>query len=317
MVARRLAHPKDRTVSYALKDFGSYTVGGRLRHVTEGTPREVQFTRSVSFTVDPRGYFAVEHAYVQYFVPQDRCPGPPVVLVHGGGLSGSCWETTPDGRPGWLHLLLARGYEVHVVDNVERGRAGFAPGLWEGDPFLRSLDEAWTLFRIGPPSGFATRTPFPGQLFPVNQFEAFARCFVPRWLGTTSLQSAALLAVLNRTGPAMVICHSQGAEVTFDARSTAPDLFEGIIAIEPSSLPGDADHASKQPIVICAGDFLDTNPDWQTRARGWERFAQAAETVRFLGVSAFTPGNSHMMMMDANNAEVLDNALEALAAIRV
>ncbi|MCK0138504.1 alpha/beta fold hydrolase [Aliiroseovarius sp. F47248L] len=302
-------------MSYNLKDFGSYTVGGRHLHVTEGTPRKVQFTRSVSFTVDPRGHFAVEHAYVQYFVPQDRRPGPPVVLVHGGGMSGSCWETTPDGRPGWLHLLLTHGFEVHVVDNVERGRAGFAPSLWDGDPILRSLEEAWTLFRIGPADGFATRTPFPGQLFPVRHFETFARQFVPRWLGTTPLQSTALQAVLERIGPALVICHSQGAEVTFDALSTAPELFEGIIAIEPSGLPDDANHAPNPPIVICAGDFLDTDSDWQTRAIGWDWFAQGAKTVRVLGATAFTSGNSHMMMMDTNNADVLDRALDALATL--
>lgn len=303
-------------MTYALKDFGSYTVGGRLLHVTEGTPRKVQFTRSVSFTVDPRGHFAVEHAYVQYFVPQDRRPGPPVVLVHGGGMSGSCWEATPDRRPGWLHLLLTRGYEVHVIDNVERGRAGFAPGLWDGDPFLRSLEEAWSLFRIGPADGFPTRTPFPGQLFPVDQYETFAQSFVPRWLGTTPLQSAALLAVLERTGPALVICHSQGAEVTFDALAAAPDLFDGIIAVEPSSLPEDTQNLSGHPVVICAGDFLDTDPDWQARAQGWEGFAAGADNLRFLGTSAFTPGNSHMMMMDANNEAVLDGVLTALSALR-
>ncbi|GHE94182.1 esterase [Aliiroseovarius zhejiangensis] len=302
-------------MSYALKDFGSYTVGGRLLHVSEGIPRKVQFTRSVSFTVDPRGHFAVEHAYVQYFVPQDRRPGPPAVLVHGGGMSGSCWETTPDGRPGWLHLLLTRGYEVHVIDNVERGRAGFAPGQWDGDPILRSLEEAWTLFRIGPANGFATRTPFPGQLFPVDHFETLARQFVPRWLSTTPLQSAALQAVLERTGPALVICHSQGAEVTFDALSCAPERFMGIIALEPSGLPDEANHAPNPPIVICAGDFLDSDPDWQARALGWDRFAKQKNASRVLGTSAFRPGNSHMMMMDANNAEVLDIALDTLATI--
>ena len=57
-------------------------------------------------------------------------------------MHGSTWETTPDGRPGWINLLLAQGYEVHVLDNVERGRSGFAPGLWRDDPILRSQEEA-------------------------------------------------------------------------------------------------------------------------------------------------------------------------------
>ena len=42
-----------------------------------------------------------------------------------GGLTGACWETTPDGRPGWLHNFLSAGFAVYVLDNVERGRSGF------------------------------------------------------------------------------------------------------------------------------------------------------------------------------------------------
>ncbi|MEM8554982.1 MAG: hypothetical protein AAGF71_09195 [Pseudomonadota bacterium] len=156
---------------YSLQTFGSYTVGGRVAQVTEGDPYDVQFTRTASYTVDPHGHFAIEHAYVQFFVPEHRNGAPPVVLVHGGGMTGSCWDTTPDGRPGWLQGLIARGYEVHVVDNVERGRAGFAPGHWDGEPLLRSMEEAWHLFRIGPPEGFADRRAFAGQLFPVAHLE--------------------------------------------------------------------------------------------------------------------------------------------------
>ena len=95
-------------MSYDLRDFGSYTVGGTVAHVTQGTPREVQFTRSASYTFDPRGHFSVGQTYVQYFIPERARDTPPIVLVNGGGMHGSTWETTPDGRPGWLHLLLDR-----------------------------------------------------------------------------------------------------------------------------------------------------------------------------------------------------------------
>ena len=226
-------------MTYALRDFGSYTVAGRVIEVTDGEPREVSFTRAAKYIYDPRGHFAVEHAYVQYYIPQNRNESPPIVLVHGGGMHGGTWETTPDGRPGWLNLLVARGYEVHVLDNVERGRSGFAPGLWEGAPLLRSQEEAWSLFRIGPPEGFAARTPFPGSLFPIEAFDAFARMMVPRWLTTTPLHVEALVALLQRTGPAVVICHSQGGEITLDAAMRVPQLFAGLIAVEPSTVLDD------------------------------------------------------------------------------
>ncbi|MEM7521911.1 MAG: alpha/beta fold hydrolase [Pseudomonadota bacterium] len=296
-------------MAYQLKDFGSYTVGGRLHEVTTGTPKTVQFTRTASFEVDPRGHFAVEHAYVQYFIPEHRNAEPPMVFVHGGGMSGSCWDKTPDGRPGWLHLALDRGYEVHVLDNVERGRAGFAPGLWEGEPLLRSLQEAWVLFRIGTAEGFASRTPFEGQRFPVAQFDRFAQSFVPRWLGTTQLQVDALCAVLERTGPAIVVCHSQGGEVTFDAHARAGYLMEHIIAVEPSGYPEHGSDLQNTSLTICAGDYLDHDPQWQTRKAAWSELAASGPKMSCLDSADMSGGNSHMLMMDSNSAEIFEAVL--------
>jgi pimeloyl-ACP methyl ester carboxylesterase len=258
----------------------------------------VQFTRSASYEVDPRGHFAVEHAYVQYFVPERRRDVPPLVMIHGGGLSGTCWETTPDGRPGWLHLALDHGFEVHIVDNVERGRAGFAPGLWDGRPILRSLEEAWVLFRFGAATDFTTRAAFTGQRFPVETLEAFARSFVPRWLGTGPLQTRAFLEVLRRLGSATVICHSQGGEVVFDALSEASEAFHGIIALEPSALPPDRGSLKDLPMTLVAGDFLDIAPHWEERAAGWAQLSRSTPTVNLLETKDVAPGHSHMLMMD-------------------
>ena len=295
-------------MSYSLRDFGSYTAGGRVIEVTQGAPYRVQFTRSASFEVDPRGHFAVEHAYVQYFIPEALRDAPPVVLVHGGGMTGSCWETTPDGRKGWLHHLLQMGYEVHVVDAVERGRAGFAPGLWEGEPILRSLEEAWYLFRIGPKEAFARRQPFARQRFPVAEFESFCRSFVPRWLATTPLQVSGLLAVLNGTGPATVICHSQGAEVTFDALAQSPALFERIIAVEPSYTPDDSDALHDTSLSVLVGDFLDSDEFWDSRLRAWTTLAAFPKST-LLGPADLGAGHSHMLMLDQNSEHVLASVL--------
>lgn len=232
-----------------------------------------------------------------------------MVFVHGGGMSGSCWDKTPDGRPGWLHLALDRGYEVHVIDNVERGRAGFAPGLWDGDPMLRSLEEAWVLFRIGTAEGFATRTPFEGQRFPVEHFETFAQSFVPRWLGTTPLHVEALCVLLERTGPAIVVCHSQGGEITFDAHARVGHLMEHIIALEPSGYPDNVAGLQDATLTICAGDNLDQDSQWRTRNTAWVKLGAISPKARYLGASDTGSGNSHMLMMDDNSVELFKMVL--------
>lgn len=287
---------------YSLRDFGAYTVGGRIHHVTEGAPFTVNFTRSAAYDVDPRGHYAVEHGYVQFYIPVRRNAAPPVLLVHGGGMSGSCWETTPDERPGWLHLLLDRGYEVHVLDNAERGRAGFAPGLWEGDALLRSQEEAWVLFRIGPKAGFAYRRAFDHQRFPIEAFDAATRMFVPRWLTTTSIQSQVLCAALDHLEHAIVVCHSQGGEVVFDAAHRMEHRIARIIALEPSATPT----GLTLPITLCTGDFLDSADHWRARDTGWRRCAARQDNVSYIGSDDLGCGHSHMLMMDKGSDRVLE-----------
>ncbi|MBG6204285.1 pimeloyl-ACP methyl ester carboxylesterase [Labrenzia sp. EL_13] len=304
-------------MTYSLSDFGSYTVAGRVHEVTVGEPRNIRFTRSASYTYDPKGHFAIEHAYVQYFVPANRNSSPPVVLVHGGGMHGSTWETTPDGRPGWVNHLVGLGYETHVVDNVERGRSGFATGIWEGDPICRSQQEAWTLFRIGPSGGFSTRTPFENGQFPVKSFDAFSRMLVPRWLTTTPLHVAALVAVLKRLGPAIIICHSQGGEIALDAMAEVPDLFAGFIGIEPSTRLSDPELVAPVPTVLFAGDFLDIDHRWRERQQHWSDWVvtnrkHGGRATLIRSGHDLRSGHTHMPMLDHGSEDCLSACLQAL-----
>jgi len=305
-------------MSYRLSDFGSYSVGGRLLTVSEGEPFDIQFTRDARHHYDPRGTFAIEHAYVQFFVPEPRRDGPPFVLVHGGGMHGSTWETTPDGRDGWLLSLLRKGFEVHVIDNVERGRSGFVPDLWDGQPILRSMEEAWSLFRFGSPENFTERRTFVGQKFPVDCLEALARRFVPRWLSTSGLHVAALTAVLERTGPAHVICHSQGGEITFDTVAARSDLFCSLIAVEPSAVAVSPGPFQSFPTVLIHGDYLDRDQRWIDRHRDWKRmarqFTQSGASLEIIDSAAdLAPGGSHLLMMDHHNIQCLDACLDVLS----
>ena len=91
---------------YMVKEVGSFHVGGRTETLTGLPTKEVVFSPGAPpIKVDPNGEFEVEQMYVQYVKlaqPQGRVP---LLLWHGGGLSGVTWETKPDGKPGWQQYL--------------------------------------------------------------------------------------------------------------------------------------------------------------------------------------------------------------------
>jgi len=84
-----------------LRGMGSFHIGGRLVEISGQPIREVTFTPGgVAAKVDPNGTYQAEQMYVQYFLPKNRKGKVPLLMWHGGGLTGVTYETTPDGREG-------------------------------------------------------------------------------------------------------------------------------------------------------------------------------------------------------------------------
>src|SRR5580765_6153707 len=116
----------------------------------------------------------VEQMYVQFVKLAHPKSKLPLLLWHGGGLSGATWETKPDGKPGWQQFFLNAGYDVYVSDAVERGRASWSryPEIFKSEPIFRTKKEAWELFRIGPSYEVGgARVAFEGQQFPIEAFD--------------------------------------------------------------------------------------------------------------------------------------------------
>lgn len=297
-----------------LASMGSYIVGGRVVAVADQPIRTVSLSGGLTeFTYDPNGSFQIEHAYVQYMVPARLSLRVPVVLVHGGGMTGSCWETTPDGRPGWTELFLRAGLAVHVVDMVERGRAGFSalPGQWPDDPISRSAEEAWSLFRIGPADGFATRTTFDHQKFPVGHFDELVGRMVPRWLSTTAAQQAALDALVARLGHCVLVGHSQGGGFVASAAAANPSAVRGVVTVEPHGV-FEALHGktlSTTRLLVVKGDYLDASATWSGLANRFDLlgslWSDAGGSVEQLSLAeAGMPGHTHLPMMDLGSEHV-------------
>ena len=142
-----------------LRDMGSFHVGGRVIDITGQPIKEVVFTPGgVPAKVDPNGKYQVEQMYVQYFLPQNRKGRLPLLLWHGGGLTGVTYETKPDGGDGWLTYFIRKGWDSYISDAVERGRAGWT-NTFKGEPLFLPVGDPWERFRIGPPGSWSSTTP--------------------------------------------------------------------------------------------------------------------------------------------------------------
>jgi pimeloyl-ACP methyl ester carboxylesterase len=308
-----------------LQAMGSFHVGGRDVAIAEQPLREVQIAPGgPTARIDPNGVFAVEHAYVQYFVPAAIRSDVPLLLMHGGGMTGVAFETTPDGREGWLNFFLRRGWTVYNADAVERGRAGFAqsPLVFQGEPVFLAKQEPFERFRIGGgPGTYARREVLEGSQFPVESYDALAKQFVPRWTTTDAAVLAAYVALVERICPCVLLAHAQGAQFAFRAAELHPDKVRAIVAIEPAGFgdPAKAAALAAVPIAAVYGDFIDQDARWPAIKGNGLRYLEAIRAAGGSTEAIDLPqigirGNSHLPMLDKNNAEVAEIVNRWLAA---
>ncbi len=223
----------------SLRDMGSFHVGGRLVEISGKPVKEMVFTPGgVPAKVDPNGTYQVEQMYVQYFLPADERGAFPLLMWHGGGLTGVTWESTPDGREGWLNYFLRKGWSVYNSDAVERGRAGWAqyPDVFKSEPVFLTTANPFERFRIGDgPNSYdpdpAKRKLMPGSLFPNEGYDNFVKQIVPRWTTNDEATIAAYIAEVDRIGPCIIMVHNHGAQpvgcVWFQGRASAPRQGQG------------------------------------------------------------------------------------------
>jgi pimeloyl-ACP methyl ester carboxylesterase len=176
--------------------------------------------------------------YVSYKVPARVTSPHPIVVIHGGSLSGANFEGTPDGREGWADFFVARGYTVYVVDQPNRGRSGVVDN-----------PERFTVSQIehGLTSSFpndwpqaSPHTQWPGTgLAGDPTFDQFVASRLPfrRGADVALWNQTAGAALLDRIGPAILLTHSQAGEFGWLIADARPELVKAIVAVEPSGPP--------------------------------------------------------------------------------
>ena len=305
---------------FALQDMGSFHIGGREVEIKGRPVKEVLFTPGgVPAKVDPNGIYQVEQMYVQYFIPANRRGAVPILMWHGGGLSGVTYETTPDGREGWLNWFLRRGWSVYNSDAVERGRAGWAmfPDILPGDPVFLTIDNPFERFRIGTGEKSFNRDLSRAKVLPGNQFPVidgymnFTRQIVPRWTTTDAPTIAAYLQLVEKVCPCVVLVHSQAGQFGFRVAQARPDLVRALVLVEPAGVgdPKQVERLKDVPMLAIYGDYIEQDARWPTIRANGVKFLEAAGRAGARYEVVDLPktgirGNSHMMMMDRNNGEI-------------
>jgi pimeloyl-ACP methyl ester carboxylesterase len=182
--------------------------------------------------------------YVSYKIPRHVTQRYPIVLIHGGGLTGSGFDATPDGREGWADFFVARGYKVYVVDQPARGRSAYHPEI--NGPFTTAgtaerLEQRFTApedFNLWPQAHLHNQWPGSGRIGDTifDQFFASEVRGVPSDSQENLTQDAGA-QLLDKIGPAIILTHSQSGPHGWLIADARPNKVAGIVAVEPSGPP--------------------------------------------------------------------------------
>ena len=193
--------------------------------------------------VDGRPYVS-HQMYVEVRIPAQRTRRYPVIMVHGGTMSGTNFTGTPDGREGWAQYFVRQGYAVYVVDQPGRGRSGYLPAAYGA---ARNVDRdnaprrfvAQEKYRLWPQAHLHTQWPGSGETDDPSA-DQLAQSQLPAIADFTEQQALnreALLALLERIGPAILLVHSQAGAFAWPVADAKPELVKAILAIEPNGPP--------------------------------------------------------------------------------
>jgi pimeloyl-ACP methyl ester carboxylesterase len=196
-------------------------------------------------TVDIDGKtFVTDQMYVEERIPARRTRPYPIVMVHGGTMSGVNFTGTPDGREGWAQYFVRQGYAVYVVDQPGRGRSGYLTATYGPSRNVESTNSrdrfvAQEKARLWPQAALHTQWPGAGeaddpaaQQLMASQIPAIASFEKQQFLNRD-----ALIALFERIGPGILLVHSQAGAFAWPVADSRPDLIKAILAIEPNGPP--------------------------------------------------------------------------------
>ena len=187
------------------------------------------------YTQSKDGQIMVGQMFVQFQIPQARKHKYPIIMIHGGGQTGTNFLGTPDGQPGWAEYFLRQGYTVYVVDQPGRARSGYFTDAYGPTrrPNASAMSERFTLpenSNLYPQAKLHTQWPGKGVAGdPV--YDQFFASQVEDMQNLTMLEDLnrnAVSALLDKIGPSILLTHSQSGPFGWGIADLRPKLVKAV-----------------------------------------------------------------------------------------
>jgi pimeloyl-ACP methyl ester carboxylesterase len=183
-------------------------------------------------------------SYVEYQIPKKRTQPYPLVIVPGAAQTATNFNGTPDGREGWTQHFLRHGYAVYIVEQPGRGRSSYQPDTdgAQAYPQVLSVQQRFTApekYTLWPQARLHTQWPGTGMAGDpsFDQFYASQVPFVQKPEVTQALNRDALVALIDKLGPVVLMTHSQAGSYGLLAADQRPGSVKALLHVEGSAPP--------------------------------------------------------------------------------
>ena len=313
LIAQLAAHAEEPALRIAKQ--GSMEAGGRMINCATNDGGDPKSTRW------PAGHVMVDNVYATYQYPAEMRHPHPILFNSGGGHTARVYDTTPDGREGWLTLFVREGFAVYGVDRPNTGRSGtdickinavklgLAPTTQLPAINRYAAESSWVTFRWGPKYG----EPYPNTQFPIDAADKYFPQTVSTYRDSQeTLKSVAAFTALIDKVPEPVILQtwSSSGLLGYLTAAERPDRVKAILAIETSVTAFDAiPLAGRQklaaiPILIVIGDHAQDRVDASRKFQKEMAALGGRVTVDVLPEAGIY-GNGHTMMLEKNNKQIM------------
>ena len=280
----------------------------------------------------PRGRVVVDNVYATYQYPAEMRFPHPILFNSGGGHSARVYDTTPDGREGWLTLFVRQGFAVYGVDRPNTGRSGTdickinavqaRPGAAVDDAGDQSICRRIVVGDI--PLGTeirraVSRTRSSRSRRPTT---IIRRQSAPTAIRRRREKSVAAFSALIDKVPEPVIIQtwSSSGLLGYLTAAERADRVKAILAIETSTsafdnIPAAArQKLAKIPILIVIGDRAEDRVEASRKFQKEMAAIGGSVTVDVLPEAGIY-GNGHTLMIEKNNKQIMHRMIAWLEGV--